>query len=166
MEIYFDMDGVLAKWDVEKTQADTFEDGYFLEREIDPTAEILVRMLQTAKHDVTILSSAYVTTNARQEKSEWLKRHHITAPAIFVPYGMRKDSFVPNTCGVKILIDDYTKNLREWEESDPSHIGIKYRNGINGSAGTWTGLSISHDMSLESMMSMFKAIEKGRCCRW
>ena len=48
-------------------------------------------------------------------------------PAVFVPYGEPKTAYVQTKDA--ILVDDYSKNLHEWEKSGRE--GIKFFNGFN-----------------------------------
>ena len=63
--IYFDMDGVLAKWDTTTSVEDTFRPGYFLAREKEEKVAKLIYLLQEEGYTVTILSAAYEEGTAR-----------------------------------------------------------------------------------------------------
>ena len=43
-----------------------------------------------------------------------------------------------------VLVDDYTKNLKEWPVFGDAKFGraVKLLNGINGNNGTWTGIFV------------------------
>lgn len=155
---YVDMDGVLAKWDVNASIEETFQRGYFLNREPDYDAIKCVKNLITAKCDVTILSHAYQNGYAESEKIQWLNKYGLgNLKRIFVPYGVPKLNYVmlnPDTT-INYLIDDFTKNLREWESTE-NNIGIKYYNGINGTHGTWKGMSINSDKKPNRLQTIIK----------
>lgn len=73
--------------------------------------------------------------------------------AIFTPCGACKADYV-KTSGLNILIDDYTKNLLEWENQGRNFLGIKFDNGINGNIGKWKnrrGIVLRKEMSAEYM---------------
>lgn len=146
-KFYVDMDGVLAKWDTEASIEETFQRGYFLNREPDYYAIGYVKNLIDAGYDVTILSHAYQNGYAELEKSQWLNKYGLgDVQRIFVPYGVPKLQYVmqkPDT--INFLLDDFSKNLREWENQE-NNIGIKYYNGINGTHGTWNGYGINDDL--------------------
>lgn len=150
-QIFVDMDGVLAKWGP-GTQKDTFQTGYFRSREPETAIIELVKEMERQEMDVTILSSAYLTTNARHEKADWLAAYGVDVPAIFVPYGMNKEEFIPDIGDDMILIDDFSRNLHSWIASSPRHKAVKFMNGINGSNGTWKGAVISPEMSVNDML--------------
>lgn len=155
---YVDMDGVLAKWDANASIEETFQRGYFLNREPDYDAIRYVKNLIYAKCDVIILSHAYQNGYAESEKIHWLNKYGLgNLKHIFVPYGVPKLDYVMlNTeATINYLIDDFTKNLREWESVE-NNIGIKYYNGINGTHGTWKGLSINIDKKPNELQAIIK----------
>ncbi len=144
---YIDMDGVLAKWNTEASAEDTFEKGYFLNREPDEKAIRYVQDLLDDGLDVCILSHAYQNGYAEPEKQAWLQKYGLgNVPAIFVPYGTPKLEYVQLPVDtINFLVDDFTKNLREWETGENCR-GIKYYNGINGTHGTWYGKSVNPEL--------------------
>ena len=71
---------------------------------------------------------------------------------IFVPYGRNKKEFVTKEIGGSaFLVDDFTKNLKEFEDGEDGFYGIKFLNGINGKKGTWDGYVISNRSTTEKM---------------
>lgn len=148
--IYFDMDGVLAKWRSVSVE-ETFRQGFFREAEVDLGVLNLIRLLVSVGYDVKILSAAY-NKQARKEKKEWLSEIGLGfLDVTFVPYGEPKAAFVS---GKAILIDDYSQNLREWV-SAYGHVGIKYYNGQNGTKGTWNGFSMT---CMQGVGDMFQLV--------
>ena len=147
--IYIDMDGTLAKWNTAASPEDTHRAGYF--RNIAPEEKMkqLIFLLLENGYEVAILSAAYVNGTAKADKRYWLFRNGLSGiPRIFVPYGADKNRFVAADPG-NILIDDYTENLRAWEAA--GYIPVKFYNGINGTRGTYRGLSIDRRMTPEEM---------------
>lgn len=121
--IYFDMDGVLANWNWEKseehpdgvTMEEVFTPGYF--RNLKPIKEYvdLITVLHSKGVDVRILSKA--CHSAIKEKWDWIQEYlpfmekeHV----YFVPLGEAKSDFIPSMSNYDILIDDYNPNLYEW----------------------------------------------------
>ena len=156
--VYFDMDGVIAVFEVDDPVEATFEKGYFLHRRPEKTLVSALKKLTEAGIHVVVCSAAYDNGYAADEKKQWLKNLGIDNEVIIVPYGMKKSDFVKKP-GVHILIDDYTKNLRQWEsKKDQGFVGIKYRNGINGNNGTWDGYSIDRLMSEKTIYKTIVAI--------
>ena len=155
IHVYVDMDGVLAVWDPTNTVDDTFQPGYFLSRELEPTVAQLIHKLEAAGIKVTILTSVYTNGIAEKEKAEWLRNNGIYAPAIKVPYGESKQKYVESG-ELNILLDDYSKNLTEWANS--GYVGIKFFNGINGSNGTWTGYAVHKNQDADTLFKTILAI--------
>ena len=59
------------------------------------------------------------------------------------------------------LLDDYTKNLKEWEAQGGT--GIKLLTDINHTRETWTGNSVRFDASGEDILEdLLKIITQGR----
>lgn len=153
--IYCDMDGVLAKWNTSASLEDTYEPGYFREREADESALRLIRLLVEHGCPVTILSSAYVEGTARKDKRDWLIANGLgDLPYVFVPYGKPKGDYIEEK---GVLLDDFSHNLHDWEQT-PGMVGVKYYNGINGTKGSWTGYSVDHRMPPEKMYVVVSAV--------
>ncbi len=158
MVIYCDMDGVLAKWDTRDKPEDTHKPGYFLAREEERKISDLLHILKKMGYEVSILSAVYTNGYAVKEKEAWLDQHGLAdIPRVFIPYGGDKSDYVAKT--KNILIDDYSKNLHQWEKS--GYVGIKYMNGINGSKGTWKGHTIDHRMTPQAMAQVVAGIAEG-----
>ena len=142
--VFVDMDGVLNKW--EYVGYDTlYEKGFFRSRE--PNENVIKNVKELIKHpcfDVYVLSACLMDSPyAMQEKREWLEEYLPELHEdkyIFTPCGVNKVDYIPG--GVKstdILLDDYSKNLFDWDRA--SGIGIKVLNGVNNSKGTWKDYS-------------------------
>lgn len=147
----FDMDGVVAKWE---TIGNPNEKGFFLSRKPEQKMIQLIRELKNSGETVMILSAVYMNGYASDEKAMWLTNNGLgDIPRLFVPYGSNKAEAIEEIKdifhGNYILVDDYSKNLHEWQAA--GHIAVKFRNGINGTHGTWSGYSISRAMGVEEM---------------
>lgn len=160
MRLFVDMDGTIAKWNNVAFE-DLYQEGYY--KNLEPDSAILdeVKILIELNIDVYILS-AYLPdiyddntgelikkSYALQDKQEWIEKYlpEINKDnVIFVPYGTNKAEYLKENYSPvyedDYLLDDYTNNLNEWEGYGGT--GIKYRNGINGTKGTWKGLSVEH----------------------
>ena len=109
-------------------------------------------LIESDEYDVYIASCHLEDTkdcSPITEKNEWLdevlpeigKSHRI-----FIPNGEDKTKYVPGGLSpMDFLLDDYTKNLNDWENAGGT--GIKVLNGINSTKGTWKGPRISNDIS-------------------
>lgn len=133
---WIDMDGVIARWDSGASIEDTFEKGFFLRREAEPKViDLILRMLESHRK-VCILSAAY-DKRVEEEKRIWLDQHGLAdCRAVFVPYGENKAEYADQG-DLNVLLDDFTKNLKQWEAASPNNTGIKFLNGINGRHGSW-----------------------------
>lgn len=152
--LYVDMDGVMARWKEVKSLEETFEADFF--KNLDPE-EVVLEMLSLLHFKgvrIIVLTAVYTNCEAPDAKRYWLKQNNVCCDeVIMVPYGERKKDYI-KTSGLNILLDDYSKNLHEWEDlSDPSckFIGIKFLNGINGNYRTWKGYSVDCRQSAEKM---------------
>lgn len=152
--VYFDMDGVLAKWDPNAKTEDTYKKDYFLYCEEEKVVTEVINILKE-KYTVKILSHAY-GKNAIDAKNKWLDKIGLTdIDRIFVPYGNKKSNYI-NKDETNVIIDDYTKNLNDWQKD--GNIAIKFRNRINGTKGTWTGPSVKYDMSVKEIVDKIENI--------
>ena len=157
--IFFDMDGVLAKWDTETAVEDTFLPGYFLNREPDHLMISALDGLVRCGYDVEVLSAVYPGAVYRIEKEDWLWKYGISVKHTFLPCGENKANYVSLADGQKaILIDDYTRNLVAWECTGDRFIGIKYLNGVNNTNGTWSGFRVSNQMDRDHIVKTIAAI--------
>lgn len=115
-------------------------------------------MLKTIYNGVHITDSRY----ALEEKNAWLDKYLPELPRekrLFVPCGTDKSVAVPGLIRPDdYLLDDYTKNLSEWE---PPARGIKLINGINHTNGTWQGDKIQFTHAPEELSSMISDVMKG-----
>ena len=165
--IHVDMDGVLAKWNEEASEEDIHMLGYFYNLELERSIRDTVLILASAGYDVEILTAAF--KEAIQDKIGWLEKVGLGhLKVVIVPYGEKKTDYIEP--GRKhILIDDYSKNLQEWEQQ--GNIAIKFFNGINNrpkikvvgdtlkvQMDSWTGYSIDYRMKPEQMATIVSAV--------
>ncbi|NEX02002.1 5' nucleotidase, deoxy (Pyrimidine), type C protein (NT5C) [Pseudobutyrivibrio sp. NOR37] len=156
IKIYIDMDGCIAKWNMDASIEDTFEPGYFAALEPDERLIDAVKML-SEEYDVSILSAVYQDNHSMDDKITWLDNNGLGhLQRIFVPYGQPKQKYIDQDF-TSILIDDYSKNLEEWILAKNCY-GIKYLNGINATKGMWNGFMISSRMNPNAMCTTIKGI--------
>ena len=155
--LFVDMDGTLAEWQspVASSEEQLYRilksRGYF--RNLRPHTNVVeaVRKL-CLKTDIPVfIASCYIPgCPALQDKKEWLDEYLPELPVrnrIFIPCGSKKEEHVPG--GIRendVLLDDYTKNLKEW-----SGIGVKLINPVNHSHGSWKGCSVGYKASVEEI---------------
>lgn len=174
IRLFWDLDGVCAKWNNEASLEETYMPGYFAHREYQWNAIWAMYGFAQAHPEIptSILSHYYPNGHALADKHQWcdfmgyicaLYYPNANINRIFVPYGTSKYLFIepsPNT--VNILIDDYTKNLLEWEKAGYS--GIKFLNGINHTRRTWQGAMISHTDTTEEIIKKIEEYIDGLLC--
>lgn len=162
--LFVDMDGTLAEFKTVDTLETLYEKDYFLH--LKPNENVLgaiKQLIADNDFDVYILS-AYLTDSryALEEKNAWLDKYLPELPQekrLFVPCGTDKSVAVPGLIRPDdYLLDDYTKNLSEWE---PPVKGIKLINGINHTNGTWQGDKIQFTHAPEELSSMISDVMKG-----
>lgn len=136
------MDGVLADFDGQVNALDRYklETGFFSQLQTLPLLEQVRAMLidPQTRQKIYILSAS-PNEKTDHDKKIWLSKHlpllyesHI----IFVRNGADKAQYANGA----ILIDDYTPNLKKWEQA--GGVAIKYLNGKNGKTKSWKGQAI------------------------
>lgn len=155
--LFVDMDGTLAEWRSEAGPEELYEKGYFASLRPYDTILNAVKSIWTAAQNGEIdaelfILSAYLPDSswAKAEKQEWLNEYLYSmvraaeqyrrpmfdaSHTLLVPCGSSKLDHVPG--GVRAsdyLLDDYTHNLREWEQAGGTP--IKVFNGCNGKRNT------------------------------
>lgn len=162
--LFVDMDGTLAEFKTVDTLETLYEKDYFIN--LKPNENVLgaiKQLIADNDFDVYILS-AYLTDSryALEEKNAWLDKYLpelLQEKRLFVPCGTDKSVAVPGLIRPDdYLLDDYTKNLSEWE---PPARGIKLINGINHTNGTWQGDKIQFTHAPEELSSMISDVMKG-----
>lgn len=139
--LYVDMDGTLAVFRQVDTLETLYEPGYFFGLEPHENVVEAIRALiaDGEKEGIEVfILSAYLTDSkfALEEKGKWLDRYLPEiddAHRVFVPCGTDKKAAV-DIREDDFLLDDYTKNLKDWE---PPAKGIKLVNAINDTHKTW-----------------------------
>ena len=79
VNIYFDMDGVLARWEKAKSVEDTYQKGYFLNLAPDEKMISLAIRLSHLPllYNVRILSAVYDNEFALPDTKQWLIDHSL-----------------------------------------------------------------------------------------
>ena len=162
--LFVDMDGTLAEFKTVDTLETLYEKDYFINlKSNENVLGAIKQLIAENDFDVYILS-AYLTDSryALEEKNAWLDKYLPELPQekrLFVPCGTDKSVAVPGLIRPDdYLLDDYTKNLSEWE---PPARGIKLINGINHTNGTWQGDKIQFTHAPEELSSMISDVMKG-----
>ena len=146
-KIFLDMDGTIAKFNV-KNALERFavEEGFFAKLGAYKNIEEINEM---AKGGNVYIISASPNIQADNDKMKWLDKYLFNLPKeniVFCRLGENKAEIIKMKLGFEIseetiLVDDYTKNLNEWEEQGGT--GIKrLTSKADNSRGLWKGLAI------------------------
>lgn len=180
--LFVDMDGTLAEWRNIKITFEEEEDtspakimekldevlylpGYYKTlRPYTSVVSAVKNIIQKGNIEVFTLSCVKEDKNGvspKQDKDDWLDRYLPEIDKehrIFVPDGKNKTEYIPG--GLRhtdSLLDDYTKNLRDWDEALdkigllPKGKAIKLLNDVNESKGTWQKTAVSYESSSEQI---------------
>ena len=147
-KIFLDMDGTLARFNV-RNALNRFENerGFFANLLAYKGIEKINEM---AKNGNVYIISASPNKQADNDKMEWIEKYLNNVPIenrLICRCGDNKALFLKNK-GITIdntcyLLDDYTKNLTEWEEV--GGIGIKRITKVaDNSRKLWKGLEVKN----------------------
>lgn len=158
VNVYVDMDGVQAVYGAGDTVEKMSAVGYFRNRPVQKNVIDFIKMISAdERFNVAILSAVFDDDHSKEEKKQWLIENGLGGvDAIFTPCGACKADYV-KTSGLNILIDDYSKNLLEWENQGKNFLGIKFDNGINGNFGKWkehNGLCLNYKMTTDELFEV------------
>lgn len=180
IHVFFDMDGVLNVYDKSVYNTDTLEDTpefidpekhYYANVPADERALKLFDLCERQRNfDLYILSSCHARSSIfiaqRNDKIDWLAIHlpdFSSKKFITIPVGKPKAKFVATMFGrehllnTDILIDDYSKNLNEWNELNGQ--GIKYFNGEN-TLDSYKGLTLDKQTSPKDLIDIINTIAR------
>ncbi len=174
MHIYFDMDGVLVKYDRNaylSKQSPFYQKGvhYFRDLEADSLMLNLYLVLQRQnRHHLYIVTS--ITNDAKlclehcKDKITWLQNHQIATKRnqhlLFAASPKRncvEDFQHRHLTPQDVLIDDYNPNLEAWQEAGGT--AIKYCNGLNN-PDSYAGPHINHTDTIENTLQYLLALER------
>lgn len=140
--LYFDMDGVLAKWQ-EGTPIETVcSPGYFANLPAEQNVVEALKLLAVKERiELHILSAVFDEPHNIADKLHWIKNNLGDAVKPenihFVSNGTRKSLALGGIDKNDILIDDYSKNISDWIEDGGTT--IKMFNATNGRTGKYYG---------------------------
>lgn len=147
--LFVDMDGTLAVFTPVDKLETLYQRGYFADLKPIPNVVGAVKQIIRDHPEIEVnILSAHLSDSpyALAEKNVWLDKHLPEvdkAHRIFPPCGRDKASYIPDGLHESdFLLDDYTKNLLQWE---PPARGIKLLNGINHTRGTWKKACVRYD---------------------
>lgn len=157
IKLFIDLDGTVAKFNV-RNALERFdkEKGFFAKLGAYVGIEVVNEL---AKNNNIYVISASPNEQADKDKMIWLEKYlpNISKDNItFCRLGQNKAKIIEEKYSIKIdnnclLLDDYTKNLNEWESFGGK--GIKRLTTIaDNSRKLWKGLQIKHLKELVSIV--------------
>ena len=146
-KIFLDLDGTLARFNVPNALSRfDKEEGFFANLKAYKGIEIVNEL---AKNNNLFIISASPNEQADKDKMAWLERYlpNINVENITIcRIGENKAKIIQNKYNFEInnncyLLDDYTKNLNEWESL--GGLGIKRLTSVSdNSTKKWKGLEL------------------------
>lgn len=133
-KIYIDMDGTIARFHDENLYLERmFEKGFFSDlKPFENAVSAVEHLVNDSTAEIFILS-ATINSCSLEEKQKWLDRYLPNIDKehrIFTSLDMSKPKAIGHQLTDKdILIDDYNKNLLEWQKAGGT--SIKAKNNIN-----------------------------------
>jgi len=146
-KIFLDLDGTLANFNV-KDALERFETEIDFFKNLSPYRNIGEIDKMAIKGNVYIISAS-PNIRCDIDKMLWVRKYIPNLPienVIICRIGENKAEIIKKRLGVDInkdtyLLDDYTKNLEEWENA--GGVGIKRLTRVaDNSTGKWKGLAI------------------------
>ena len=133
-KIYIDMDGTIARFHDENLYLERmFEKGFFNDlKPFENAVSAIEQLVNDSTAEIFILS-ATVNSCSLDEKQKWLDRYLPNIDKehrIFTSLNVPKSEAIGHRLTDKdILIDDYNKNLLEWQKAGGT--SVKAKNNIN-----------------------------------
>lgn len=161
IKLFLDLDGTLAKFNSKKNALQRFdnEKGFFASLKPYKYIEEINKIATSGNVEVYIIS-ATPNEQADLDKMTWIKTYlkDIKQENIcFCRLNENKAKVINNKLNITIdkecvLLDDYTKNLIEW--NNLNGIGIKRLTSLaNNKSKKWKGLTLKDLRKLNSMLN-------------
>lgn len=158
-KIFLDLDGTLARFNVRNAlQRFATEEGFFAKLLAYKGIE---EINELAKNGNVFIISASPNERADQDKMQWVNKYLPALPKaniVFCRIGENKAEIIKTQLNITIdkstvLLDDYTKNLVEWESV--GGVGIKRLTKVaDNSTGKWKGLAIRNLRDLTGAVTL------------
>jgi len=163
MNLYVDMDGVLAEYGIVPLSA-LYKPGYF--KSLKPQTNVVegLKAFTEAHPEVNVSVLSCILSDrpyAKEEKLEWLKDNCPfleDAEKIFIPCGTSKKMMAQGE--ENFLLDDHSPNVIDFDDGKHYH-GIKLINDINGKGEKWTGERIFANLEPKAFADgLYNAMKK------
>lgn len=133
-KIYIDMDGTIARFHDENLYLERmFEKGFFIDLKPFENAVYAIEQLVNDSTAEIYILSATLNSCSLDEKNQWLDKYLPNIDKdhrIFTSLNVPKSEAIGHRLTDKdILIDDYNKNLLEWQKAGGT--SVKAKNNIN-----------------------------------
>jgi 5'(3')-deoxyribonucleotidase len=158
-KIFLDLDGTLARFNVKNAlQRFATEKGFFANLKAYKNIE---EINELAKGGNVYIISASPNLQADNDKMQWISEYLFNVPSeniVICRVGENKAEVIKSKLDITIdkttvLLDDYTKNLVEWESA--GGVGIKRLTKVaDNSTGKWKGLAIRNLNQLKGAVSL------------
>lgn len=159
--LFLDMDGTLAMFNSKRNALKRFdnEKGFFSSLKPFVNINVINEMIKKGNVEIYVISAS-PNEQADFDKMTWLNTYLPNLPQAnicFCRLGQNKAKVIKEQLNIDIdnncyLLDDYTKNLIEWNNSNG--IGIKRLTSLaNNSRKIWKGLSIRN---LNQLTTLFE----------
>jgi 5'(3')-deoxyribonucleotidase len=159
MKLFLDLDGTLARFNVPNALARfETEEGFFFRLKPYKNIEVINKLAETGN---VYIISASPNVNADNDKMQWVQKYIPNIPfdnIIICRCGENKATKICSVLDLEmindcILLDDYTKNLVEWEQS--GGIGIKRITSVaDNSTKKWKGSELKNLKELEKLLDI------------
>ena len=161
-KLFLDMDGTIAKFNSKRNALKRFdnEKGFFSSLKPFANVDIINKMILNNSNVEIFIISASPNEQADLDKLTWLNTYLPNLPKsniCFCRLGQNKAKVIKEQLNIEIdnncyLLDDYTKNLIEWNNC--KGIGIKRLTSLaDNSRKIWKGLSIKN---LNQLITLFE----------
>lgn len=160
IRLYVDMDGTIAKFYHHKQYLEKmYEQGYFANLKPYAILNTIKQLASKSNIEVFILSACVFSPYCEDEKLAWLDKYLPEIDddhRILVNVGENKADYIDyDVDTINVLLDDYSRNLYEWNEYDFNNIGIKFVNGINDKTNKDYSLKVRNGKQLENLLGNF-----------
>ena len=158
IKLFVDMDGTIAKfYHTPNYLEKMYEPGYFVNLKPYAILKTIKQLASKSNIEVFVLSACVQSEYCKLEKVAWLDKYLPEVDfehRILIDVGENKADFIDyDVDTINVLLDDYSRNIYEWNEYDFDNIGIKFVNGINDKTNKQYNLKVRNGKQLEKLLS-------------